>query len=51
MIKGKTPGEAELIDEDDIVDHLGKIPAPKIDCACLAKETLRRAIKQYREKE
>jgi len=51
MIKGKTPAEAERLDEDDIVRHLGKIPVPKIDCACLAKETLRRAIRQYREKE
>jgi len=49
MVEGKTPSEAEQIDEDDIVRHLGKIPAPKIDCACLAKETLRRAIKQYRK--
>jgi nitrogen fixation NifU-like protein len=51
MVKGKTLGEAEQLDEDDIVSHLGKIPAPKIDCACLAKETLRMAIKQYRKKE
>lgn len=51
MIKGKTPAEAEQMDEDDIMIHLGKIPEPKIDCACLAKETLRRAIKQYIERE
>jgi len=49
MIKGKTLGEAEQIGEDDIVGHLGKIPPQKIHCACLAKRTLQKAIKQYRE--
>jgi len=51
MIKGKTVDEAEKLDENDVLDHLGKIPAPKIHCACLAKRTLQRAIKQYKEKE
>jgi nitrogen fixation NifU-like protein len=50
MIKGKTLVEAEQIDEDDIVDHLGKIPSTKVDCACLAKKTLQKAIEQYKEK-
>jgi nitrogen fixation NifU-like protein len=50
MIKGKTLGEAEQIDEHDIINHLGKIPSTKVDCACLAKKTLRKAIIQYRKK-
>jgi len=49
MIKGKTVEEAEKLDEQDILNHLGKIPAPKIHCACLAKRTLQEAIKQYKE--
>ncbi len=50
MIKGKTLDEAEQIDEKDIIGHLGKVPAPKIHCACLSKRTLQKAIKQYKEK-
>jgi nitrogen fixation NifU-like protein len=50
MIKGKTIDEAMKIDEEDILSHLGKIPAPKIHCACLAKRTLQKAIKKYKEK-
>jgi nitrogen fixation NifU-like protein len=48
MIKGKTVEEAEKLDEQDILNHLGRIPAPKIHCACLAKMTLRKAIEQYK---
>ena len=51
MVKGKTVEEAEKLDENDILNHLGKIPAPKIHCACLAKRTLQGAIKQYKEEE
>ena len=47
MIKGKTLEEAKKIDENDILKHLGKIPAPKIHCACLAKKTLQQAIQEY----
>lgn len=50
IIKGKTLDEAEGIDENDIISHLGKIPAPKIHCACLSKRTLQKAIRQYKEK-
>jgi nitrogen fixation NifU-like protein len=50
MAKGKTVEQAEKLDEQDILNHLGKIPAPKIHCACLAKRTLQKAIKQYKKK-
>ena len=50
MAKGKTVEEAEKLDEKDILNHLGKIPAPKIHCACLAKRTLQKAIKRYKKK-
>ncbi len=49
MIKGKTLEQAEKIDEEDIMKHLGRIPKQKIHCACLAKRTLRKAIEQYRK--
>ncbi len=50
MIKGKTLEQVEKIDEKDIVNYLGGLPAPKIHCACLTRKTLQKAIKQYREK-
>ena len=51
MIKGKTIEQAEKIDEEDVVNWLGGIPIQKIYCACLAKRTLRNAIKEYRNKQ
>jgi len=50
MINGKTLEEALKIDEQDIVNYLGAIPAPKVHCACLAKRTLQKAIVQYKER-
>ena len=49
LIKEKTLEQAEKIDEEDIINHLGSIPKQKIHCACLAKRTLQKAIKQYRK--
>jgi len=48
MVKEKTLEGAEKITEEDIIDFLGGIPRQKIHCACLAKRTLRKAIKKYR---
>ena len=50
LIKGKTLEQAEKIEENDIINHLGGIPKQKIHCACLAKRTLQKAIGQYRKK-
>lgn len=47
MIKGKTLVQAGKITEEEIINHLGGIPTPKIHCACLAKRTLEQAIEQY----
>jgi len=49
MIKGKTLEQAEEIEIESIINHLGGIPAPKVHCACLAKTTLENAIKQYKK--
>ena len=49
LIKGKTLEEAEKIDEEDIIEYLGRLPKPKIHCACLAKRTLRKTLAQYRK--
>ena len=47
MIKGKTLNEAEKIDREDVLSHLGGIPEAKIHCAYLAVITLRKAIEKY----
>jgi nitrogen fixation NifU-like protein len=49
LIKEMTLEQAEKIDEQDIMSHLGSIPKQKIHCACLAKRTLQKAIEQYRK--
>lgn len=48
MVKGKSLEEAEKITEEDVISFLGGIPKQKIHCACLAKRTLQKAIKKYR---
>lgn len=50
MIKGETLEQAEKISVDEIINHLGAIPPPKIHCACLAKRTLEQTIEQYRSR-
>ena len=51
MAEGKTLDEAEKITSQDIVKHLGgEVPPIKIHCSILGMETLRKAIKNYKEK-
>lgn len=47
MIIGKTPEDCLMLDESDILDHLGEMPQQKIHCARLAVSTLIKAIEQY----
>jgi len=49
MIKGETLEQAGKISEEDIINHLGGIPAPKIHCVRLAKRTLEQTIEQYKQ--
>jgi len=49
-IIGMTLEEAEKIEEDEIIDYLGGIPAQKVHCTCLSKRTLQKAIKDYKER-
>lgn len=49
MIKGKTLEQAEKIDREEIVNHLGGIPEAKVHCACLAVRALRKTIEQYKK--
>ncbi|KAF5416155.1 MAG: Iron-sulfur cluster assembly scaffold protein IscU 2 [Candidatus Methanophagaceae archaeon] len=49
-IIGMTLEEVEKIEEDEIIDYLGGIPAQKVHCTCLSKRTLQKAIKNYKER-
>ncbi len=48
-LKGKTIGEAEKIDNMDIVEELA-LPPVKIHCSVLAEDAIKAAIKDYQEK-
>jgi len=47
MVKGKTLKEVEKITEQDIIKDLEEIPGPKIHCARLAVDALRKSIESY----
>ena len=47
MIREKTLKEAEKITEQDVIKDLGDLPGPKIHCARLAVDALRKSIKSY----
>jgi len=47
MIKGKTLREARKITEHDLVKHLEGLPGPKLHCARLAVDALRKSIESY----
>ena len=47
MIKGKTLKEAEKITEHDLIKHLEGLPGPKLHCARLAVDALRKSIESY----
>lgn len=49
MIEGKTLEEAGRIDVEEIVSFLGGLPAAKTDCAELARDTLRKAIRDVEQ--
>lgn len=51
MAEGKSLEEAEKITSQDIVKHLGgEVPPIKVHCSVLGMETLKNAIKNYKEK-
>jgi nitrogen fixation NifU-like protein len=50
MVKGKTLEEAMKITKDDVVKDLGGLPPVKVHCSMLGVDALRKAIKNYQEK-
>lgn len=49
MVKGKTLKEAGKITEHDVVNDLKELPGPKLHCARLAVDALRKSIESYVE--
>jgi len=47
MVKGKTLKEAEKITEQDVIKDLEELPGPKLHCARLAVDALRKSIESY----
>jgi len=47
MVKGKTLKEAEKITEQDLIKDLEELPGPKLHCARLAVDALRKSIESY----
>jgi len=47
MIKGQTLKEAEKLTEQDVIEYLGELPGPKLHCARLAVDALKKSIESY----
>jgi nitrogen fixation NifU-like protein len=47
LAKGKTIPEAQQITQQDVLDALGGLPEDNLQCALLAVNTLKEAIKDY----
>ncbi len=47
MIRNVPLAEAQKIESKDILDYLGGLPQQKHECALLASNTLKRALKDY----
>ena len=48
LVRGMTLDEARAVDVDQIIGFLGGLPAAKLDCAELARDTLRKVIAELR---
>ena len=47
LLKGKTINQAKKITGNDILEELGGLPKPKLDCTTLSIKALRKAIAEY----
>ncbi len=51
MVKGKTLDEALSLTEKEMVEKLKELPAPKVHCASLAIQGLKKAVEDHYERE
>jgi NifU-like protein involved in Fe-S cluster formation len=51
MVKNKTLSEAEKIDVNEIIEYLNGIPEQKYECAEIARDTLYKAIHNWKNPE
>ena len=51
LVKNKTLGEALEITDSEVVSSLGGVPDLKVHCSTLGTEALRRAVKDYLERQ
>ena len=49
IVQGMTLGEAREVDVEQIIEFLGGLPNAKMDCAELARDTLRKAIAEIQD--
>jgi nitrogen fixation NifU-like protein len=49
LVEGMTLEQARQIDVDEIIAFLGGLPQAKMDCAELARDTLRKAIAEFEQ--
>jgi len=49
MIKGRTLIDAEQIEISDIINYLESIPEQKYECAEISRDTLRKALAEFRK--
>jgi nitrogen fixation NifU-like protein len=49
IVQGMTLDEARKVDVEQIIEFLGGLPNAKMDCAELARDTLRKAIAEVEE--
>ncbi len=49
MIKGKSIDEVVDIEVNDIIEYLEGIPKQKYECAEISRDTLRKALKKWKE--
>lgn len=47
MVRGKTLKEAKKMMEQDVINDLGELPGPKLHCARLAVDALRKSVASY----
>ncbi len=53
LVKGRelAEGAGDVLDEDEVVEALGGLPAKKVECSVIAPNALRAAVASFREQQ